>query len=228
LRGDFGLAKRKEVEAGGDDPTRAVAVTQAGMALGTIAYMSPEQARGQSELTPQSDQFTFGLVLYELATGKRAFQRSLYRELRQLRERLTETTAGSGIHPAAIAEMTQKPAVPRKSRAVLGYVGVAVLAGLAPWLLHPGGDAVHARFTPMEVSVESPRQEVWSPDGKAFAFSAGPEGERRVYLRYLDNATATPLTQPGKWFVVGWSPDSKRVVAGTEIGAGNATNLELN
>jgi eukaryotic-like serine/threonine-protein kinase len=73
---DFGLAKRKEVEAGGDDPTRAVAVTQAGMAVGTIAYMSPGQARGQGELTPQSDQFSFGLVLYELATGKRAFQRS--------------------------------------------------------------------------------------------------------------------------------------------------------
>src|ERR1700722_1148332 len=72
---DFGLAKRKGIEAAGDDPTRAVAVTQDGMAVGTIAYMSPEQARGQSELTPQSDQFSFGLVLYELATGKRAFQR---------------------------------------------------------------------------------------------------------------------------------------------------------
>src|SRR5205807_7015554 len=62
---DFGLAKGRVIEAGGDDPTRAVAVTQAGMAVGTISYMSPEQARGQAELTPQSDQFSFGLVLYE-------------------------------------------------------------------------------------------------------------------------------------------------------------------
>src|SRR5438034_10294316 len=37
--------------------------------------MSPEQARGEVNLTPQSDQFSFGLVLYELAIGKRAFQR---------------------------------------------------------------------------------------------------------------------------------------------------------
>jgi eukaryotic-like serine/threonine-protein kinase len=73
---DFGLAKGQGIEAGGDEPTRAVAVTQAGMAIGTIAYMSPEQARGQGELTHQSDQFSFGLVLYELVTGKRAFQRS--------------------------------------------------------------------------------------------------------------------------------------------------------
>ena len=37
--------------------------------------MSPEQACGRTDLTPQSDQFSPGLVLYELASGKRAFQR---------------------------------------------------------------------------------------------------------------------------------------------------------
>jgi predicted Ser/Thr protein kinase len=269
---DFGLAKRKGIEAGGDDPTRAVAVTQAGMAVGTIAYMSPEQARGQNELTPQSDQFSLGLVLYELATGKRAFQRSsaveimtaiiredveplpatvpaqlrwiidrllakepadrydstrdLYRELRQLRDRLTETTA-SGIQPAAIGETTPRPAASKKTRVALSYAIVAILAGVAAWFLHPSGDAGRARFTPMEVELESPRDTVWSPDGKAFAFTAGPEEERRVYLRYLDNATATPLTQPDKWVVLGWSPDSKRVVAALATGAADE-NLALN
>jgi len=43
--------------------------------VGTVAYMSPEQARGSPKLTPQSDQFSFGLVLFELATGRRAFHR---------------------------------------------------------------------------------------------------------------------------------------------------------
>jgi serine/threonine protein kinase len=50
-------------------------VTAAGATIGAIAYMSPEQARGNTELKPQSDQFSFGLVLCELATGHRAFSR---------------------------------------------------------------------------------------------------------------------------------------------------------
>jgi Tol biopolymer transport system component len=103
----------------------------------------------------------------------------------------------------------------------LSYAIVAILAGVVAWFLHPAGDAAHARFTPIEVELESPRDEVWSPDGKAFAFTAGPEEQRRVYLRYVDNATATPLTKPDKWSVWGWSPDSKRVVAGLATGSGD-------
>ena len=71
---DFGLAK---AASGSNDETRSVAIdiTDPGSTVGTIAYMSPEQARGEVDLTAQSDQFSLGLVLYELATGKRAFQR---------------------------------------------------------------------------------------------------------------------------------------------------------
>lgn len=58
---DFGLAKRT-AESKPDDPTITDA-TQPGSPVGTIAYMSPEQARGQTDLTPQSDQFSLGLIL---------------------------------------------------------------------------------------------------------------------------------------------------------------------
>jgi Tol biopolymer transport system component len=69
---DFGLAKQHVSSAGA---TQTLTVTQPGTVAGTVAYMSPEQARGQ-ELDARSDQFSFGVVLYELATGKRAFDRA--------------------------------------------------------------------------------------------------------------------------------------------------------
>ncbi len=53
-----------------------MSITDPGATVGTVDYMSPEQARGDPNLTPQSDQFSFGLVLYELASGKRAFHRA--------------------------------------------------------------------------------------------------------------------------------------------------------
>jgi Tol biopolymer transport system component/tRNA A-37 threonylcarbamoyl transferase component Bud32 len=72
---DFGLAKL--TEAGGlaeDDPTRTLkAETAEGTILGTVAYMSPEQAEGK-KIDARSDIFSFGAVLYEMVTGRRAFQ----------------------------------------------------------------------------------------------------------------------------------------------------------
>jgi serine/threonine protein kinase len=253
---DFGLAKIIPAESADADATRAMTRTEAGATLGTIAYMSPEQARGSADLSAQSDQYSFGLVLYELATGRRAFSRGsaaevmtaiireeaeplpaavpaplrwiverllakdpadryestrdLYRELRQVRDRLSET-AVSGVQAASTVAVPER--LRPRGRMIAAALAIAAAAGSAGWMLRPSRDVGNVRFTPIEVSWENPSTAVWSPDGKAFAYSAGAAGSRRVFLRYLNSPTPVPLTQNGEfWDVAGWSGDNKRIL----------------
>ena len=77
---DFGLAKHTSPGGEhGDLGLTSASLTAPGLVLGTIAYMSPEQVNGKS-LNFRSDQFSFGLMLYEMVTGRHPFRRGTVAE----------------------------------------------------------------------------------------------------------------------------------------------------
>ncbi len=113
---DFGLAKAPR----GDDsdsllPTGSP-VTREGVVLGTAAYMSPEQARGQP-LDKRTDVWSFGCVLYETLAGRRAFQAdTLSDTLVALLEREPDWSALPATTPATVRSLIQRCLQKDKSR----------------------------------------------------------------------------------------------------------------
>jgi eukaryotic-like serine/threonine-protein kinase len=102
---DFGLAKLTQAEAPEGQQTHAPTVsrgTEPGVVMGTVGYMSPEQATGLP-LDFRSDQFSFGSVLYELLTGRPPFER---------RTRPETLAAIIREEPEAIASLAPKTPVP--------------------------------------------------------------------------------------------------------------------
>lgn len=86
---DFGLAKPVPVLNREVTKTR---LTESGVLLGTINYMSPEQATGRSEVTHLSDIFSLGVVLYEMTTGRLPFDGETYFQTIELINRRTPTS----------------------------------------------------------------------------------------------------------------------------------------
>ena len=124
---DFGLAKLRPQQFGGvdkDAPTQK-RITDPGVMMGTVGYMSPEQVRGQ-ETDHRSDIFAFGVILYEMLSGQRAFRGDSAIEV--MNAILKE-------EPPELGETKQKSARSWKSRAALS-----------------GEDSRSADFTPRTIS----------------------------------------------------------------------------
>jgi eukaryotic-like serine/threonine-protein kinase len=107
---DFGLAKEEQPPANlgpTETPTR-LAATDPGVVLGTVAYMAPEQVRGQP-LDHRADLFAFGATLYEMLTGRRAFQRETAAETMTaiLKEDPPELAAVDPKIPPGLARIVQ-------------------------------------------------------------------------------------------------------------------------
>jgi len=109
---DFGLAKAFEAEPPVTDisqsPTLTEEMTRAGVILGTAAYMSPEQAKGEA-VDKRADIFAFGCVLYELLTGKRTFGgKTVTDTLAKVLEGVPDWKAVSSDTPSKILDLLQR------------------------------------------------------------------------------------------------------------------------
>jgi serine/threonine protein kinase/tetratricopeptide (TPR) repeat protein len=107
---DFGLAKlsRDQGLAASDDTPYEDSLTAIGVVPGTAVYMSPEQARSE-ELDPRSDLFSFGVVLYEMATGKKPFHGAN-----------VVTTLDAMLHHKPAPPRTLNPAIPAPMEGIIG------------------------------------------------------------------------------------------------------------
>jgi Tol biopolymer transport system component/tRNA A-37 threonylcarbamoyl transferase component Bud32 len=276
---DFGLAKAIAPEKPAD-ATGTMALTDAGTVIGTVTYMSPEQARGEQNLGAQSDQFAFGLILYEMAAGRRAFirdsrvetmtaiireepdplpasvpaplkwvitrlmakdpadrydsSRDLYRELKQIRERLSEVTTGSSQKVEAVtvtsaiaaaaaptaavpAASVLEPRKPGSSRSWIMLVAGLLAGGAAVWTLVPSpraqsSDLAAYRFTPLSRDAVTESTPAWAPDGKSIAYTARLRGTEQVFTRAVGSSEAAQITRGEKSaFGPFWSPDGATI-----------------
>ncbi len=108
---DFGLAKLFRDENITSDSAQMAddqSLTQMGVLPGTAVYMSPEQARGE-DLDPRSDIFSFGIVLYEMATGKKPFSGTNI-----------VATLDAVMNRKPASPLTLNPSLPKEFEAILG------------------------------------------------------------------------------------------------------------
>jgi serine/threonine protein kinase/tetratricopeptide (TPR) repeat protein len=104
---DFGLAKSAR-EPGSSEAAMEDSLTAVGVIPGTAVYMSPEQARGE-ELDPRSDLFSLGVVLYEMATGKKPFATGN-----------VITTLDAVLNQKPVSPLSLKPSLPQDLEGIIG------------------------------------------------------------------------------------------------------------
>jgi serine/threonine-protein kinase len=153
---DFGVAKLREDR---EDP-----VTGTGAVLGTAAYMSPEQARGETTLDAASDVYSFGVILYEALAGKRpydgrSYNETLYAILNKAHEPL-ERLRPDLPEPIAIAVERALAKTPGARFGTVDALVGALRAG-APHAKHLRNGAASSLVTGADESVElaQPREQ---------------------------------------------------------------------
>jgi Tol biopolymer transport system component len=237
---DFGLAKMAESQAEGrlsDSPTLTVGATQAGVILGTAAYMAPEQARGKV-VDKRADIWAFGVVLFEMVTGRRLFEgedasetlAAVIKEeppwklaplkVRRLLQSCLEKNPTRRLRDIGDAwrlldDTPQTMHAPARSwlawSAATLFAILAALAFWAPWRTSPPMPELK-RFQILLPENTSVGRFAVSPDGRWIAFAGrGTDGVSRVWVRAIDSLEMHPLrgTEGVDPVPPFWSPDSR-------------------
>src|SRR5262249_54309014 len=189
---DFGLAKLRAqsyVAKAGSDVQTQRAITDPGVIMGTVGYMSPEQVRGQ-ESDHRSDIFSFGAILHEMLTGRRAF----------LRETIAETmTAILREEPEGITQLNGK--VPLQLERIVGRC-LEKIPERRFHSAHDLGFALEALLTPSGSRLE------------AEAASANTISRRAHRERWWMGAAALAVLTAA---VLGWAFLTRRPAADTRV-----------
>jgi eukaryotic-like serine/threonine-protein kinase len=237
---DFGLAKALSGETqnatASQSPTITEAMTQAGVILGTAAYMSPEQAKGKA-VDKRADIWAFGCILYECMVGKRAFEGETITEtlaavltrepewekipakMRPLLRRCLERDPKKRLRDIAdrallqeAAPETGKPRSPWLAWSVAAFF-IMAFAGLFFVNLR---EKAASPVEPVQLQIALPDNWVnlsfaLAPDGHNLAFAAISGGTQNIQIRSLDSLVARAFS--GTEFVsygsIFWSPDSR-------------------
>ena len=246
---DFGLAKNSEAPTPdpANSPTMTMSPTQAGMIVGTAAYMAPEQARGKS-VDKRADIWAFGCVVYFMLTGKSPFvgetitdilaavvksEADLSRvppKMTRLLQRCLEKDPGKrlrdiGDYGDLLVESAPAEAPRGRSGvpwAITAIVSIAALS-LAGW--------VFSRPAPLQkvtrFQIRAPRGSFLprgvpapSPDGRELAYVLqGSDGVRRIHVLRLDSTESKALPGTENATHPFWSPNGQSLafVAGSDL-----------
>jgi serine/threonine protein kinase len=222
---DFGVAKTQPTQLAfvtiEDDRdtifAAPAAATSAGRVLGTAAYMSPEQARGQT-VDKRADIWAFGCVMFEMLTGAPAFGGPTVSDTvaAVLEHEPNWTTLPAGI-PSNVRRLIER-CLQKDMRRRLRDIG-DVHDYLTP---ASTGDHAQARSTPRWRPVEFQRltDEVGinespaiSPDGKMVAFVATVEGKQQVWVRLFSGGSPLQVTRDdADHLYPRWTPDSSSLI----------------
>jgi Tol biopolymer transport system component len=247
---DFGLAKTGGIPSvqSENSPTLSMDETQAGVILGTAAYMAPEQAKGKP-VDKRADIWAFGVVLYEMLTGQRLFRGETLQETlasvlkeepkldrapvetRLLLKRCLEKDPKHRLRdiadamPLALQAPDLRTVSSRHSWLWPGIAGLLLVTLAVGAFLHfrekPPKPPELFRF---QIATPALRNDALfymalSPDGRKLAYTAfGSDGVSRIWIRDMDTLESRMLAGTDLAASLFWSPDSRFV----GYGAGSA------